>query len=1029
MNKEKILFGLSAFSSVTVIIFAIIAANQNSIDISAGESDNNPTIWNHYSGVEATQTTRGIREYWVSCGSNAHQFVIPTYDNISIIDKGAPSQSFIDSLNENDDRLILNMNDYLSFTFHNEQDGYYSVKASEKNFTERLVVPATYNEYPVTVIEQNAFALKDIKSISIPDSVTFIGENAFSNCVFLKDTYIRVSSMQQFVSSTGKENLVGDVHLVDSLGDEIVDVVIPSSVSTVKTNSFIRCNNIETVTVGNSVSPSLLNRATKSILINETVIEKYAFANCDSLETVVVGDNVTEIGVGAFSYCDSLTSVTIGDNVSEIKAWTFYEDYALKEVDLGKGISSIDSGAFDECTSLSSIVIPDSVTKIGQGAFEHCSSLQSMTLPFVGGSPTENTNLDYLFGGQLNSVKPRKLTTIILSDACTSIPDSAFKDWSTITTIIVGKNVERIGSSAFYGTSISSITIPDGASIGYYAFTGAQVTDSYIVVDSWEAFISSTGRNYLTGNIHLLDPDGDEITEVVIPDEVEGNIASFAFYNCSSITSVTVGNGITSIGESAFQNCSSLVSLELGNGITSIGYSAFNNCSLLTDFTFPNGLLTIGENSFLNCSSIHNIVIPDSVTSIAGAAFMGCDSLQSITLPFIGNTRSNNTYLSYIFGLYKDYYSTGSIPSSLRTVILSSACLTVPQEAFYGSSDKRIETVFVPNTVTSFEPYAFMECYYLSELFIPSSVISITASTFYGFGGPKVSSGILYCEASSKPEGWSNNWSNGRPVIWGVSRNYAPVVVDNIEYDLLDEQTASVAGYREYAESTLVIPSKVTYQNNQYDVVSISAGAFNGHDELLNITVPNSVTSIGKASLPSSLTTLSVPFVGESVSSNRQLSYVFNGTPNLTEVHITGEESVIPEYAFDSVYDLHAVIVDDALIIEKHAFTGPAFTSIVINGCDQLATIESYAFSSCDSLSSITLTNVKTIESYAFYYCSALSEIFIPNSVTTIGSGTFSGCSDDFIIYCEATSKPDGWDDGWAYKDYQVEYTVVWGAT
>ena len=256
-----------------------------------------------------------------------------------------------------------------------------------------------------------------------------------------------------------------------------------------------------------------------------------------------------------------------------------------------------------------------------------------MTLPFVGGSPTENTNLDYLFGGQLNSVKPHNLTTIILSDACTSISDSAFKDWSTITTIIIGKNVERIGNSAFYGTSISSITIPDGASLGYYAFNGAQVTDSYIVVDSWGDFISSTGRNYLTGNIHLLDPDGDEITEVVIPDEVEGEIASYAFYNCSSVTSVTVGNGITSIGESAFQNCSSLVSLELGNGITSIGYSAFNNCSLLADFTFPNGLLTIGENSFLNCSSIHNIVVPDSVTSIGKCAFRDCTGLTSIIIP------------------------------------------------------------------------------------------------------------------------------------------------------------------------------------------------------------------------------------------------------------------------------------------------------------------------------------------------------------------------------------------------------------
>jgi hypothetical protein len=122
------------------------------------------------------------------------------------------------------------------------------------------------------------------------------------------------------------------------------------------------------------------------------------------------------------------------------------------------------------------------------------------------------------------------------------------------------------------------------------------------------------------------------LTSIHIPEGVT-SIGWYAFYNCSSLTSINIPESVTSIGWSAFSGCSSLTSITIPESVTSIGLYAFSNCSSLTSITIPEGVTIIGDNAFYNCSSLTSISIPEGVTSIENYTFEDCSSLTSITIP------------------------------------------------------------------------------------------------------------------------------------------------------------------------------------------------------------------------------------------------------------------------------------------------------------------------------------------------------------------------------------------------------------
>ena len=122
------------------------------------------------------------------------------------------------------------------------------------------------------------------------------------------------------------------------------------------------------------------------------------------------------------------------------------------------------------------------------------------------------------------------------------------------------------------------------------------------------------------------------LTSIIIPDGVTV-LDGYAFNGCSSLTSVTIDNDVTRIGDFAFANCTKLASITIPDGVTTLGRSPFSSCRSLTSVTIGNGVKVITDSAFANCAKLTSIIIPDGVTALGGYAFDGCSSLTSITIP------------------------------------------------------------------------------------------------------------------------------------------------------------------------------------------------------------------------------------------------------------------------------------------------------------------------------------------------------------------------------------------------------------
>ena len=552
----------------------------------------------------------------------------------------------------------------LEFTL-NADGQSYSVTGIGTCTDTDIIIPDTYEGLPVTSIGNYAFKkCTSFTSVTIGDSVTSIGENAFQKCTSL------------------------------------TSVTIGDSVTSIGDYAFYECTSLTSVTIPDSV----------------TNIARDAFNNCTSLTTVTIGDGVTSIGERIFYKCTSLTSVTIGDGVTSIANWTFNYCTSLISITIPESITSIGYGSFQSCTLLTSINIPASVTNIGYQAFGDCTSLVCIDVDennqnyqsIDGNLYTKDgkTLIQYAIGKQNSSFAIPDSVTSIGGEAfawCTSlssvtIPESiasiselAFQSCTSLVNITIPDSVTSIGREAFYDcTSLTNVTIGDGITwIGDQAFSNcSSLTNVYYTgdVESWLDIKFASAFSNPMCNVTNLYFNGELVTSITIPDGVT-SIGNYAFFKCTSLTSITIPNSVTWIGtyafclcdsltsitipdsvigisDYAFYKCTSLISITIPDSVTNIGYQAFGDCTSLTSVTIGDGVTSIGNYAFCKCTLLTNITIPDSVTWIGACAFSLCDSLTSIS--FDGTVEQWNAIKkgddwNYNTGNYTIYCTDGKI--------------------------------------------------------------------------------------------------------------------------------------------------------------------------------------------------------------------------------------------------------------------------------------------------------------------------------------------------------------------------------
>ena len=288
------------------------------------------------------------------------------------------------------------------------------------------------------------------------------------------------------------------------------------------------------------------------------------------------------------------------------------------------------------------------------------------------------------------------------------ISNEAFSGCSSLKSVTIGNNVKSIGEGAFWDcTSLTSVTIGSSVtSIGLDAFRN---TGIYNDNSNWE------NRVLYIDNC-LIKAKTDISGAYTIKDNTR-SIANDAFWNCESLTSITIPNSVTSIGVEVFEYCSSLTSITIPNSVTSIGEMAFTGCSSLTSIAIPNSVTSIGRWAFGDCSSLTSVTIGSGVTSIEEKAFYNTGIYNDES-----NWKNGVLYIdNYLIAAKTDISGAYTIKDNTRLI------------AEYAFSDcSALTSITIPNSVTRIQYSAFEDCSSLTSVKIGSGVTSIGNYAFDG---------------------------------------------------------------------------------------------------------------------------------------------------------------------------------------------------------------------------------------------------------------------------------------------------------
>lgn len=803
-----------------------------------------------------------------------------------------------------------------------------------------------------------------IKSVTIADTVTSVGSDAFYGC-----TNLTAVDLGSGVAKIGS----GAFYECNALKE----IVIPDSVTSIGSNAFYNCFRLSAVTMGSgvtSIGASAFKYCTSltEIVIPDSVttIGEVAFSWCEKLTTVTMSSSVTKIGSSAFIYCSKLNKVIISDPDAWLKisfggssanpltyAHALYVgDELLTDLVIPGTVTNINQYAFYGCTSITSVYMPQSVTSIGQYAFNGMSSLK--TVRYAGsqadwlkiriGSYNESlTNLTPEYDQSLADYC--RITTAATEHGTVAVDNVMAKVGDTVTITAIPAAGYAVESYLLDG-----VAIPDGGN----TFTAtkdhlvsATFTKVYDVADSGKAYgdcganikwaldtegvlhIYGTGpmntNNGNPGNVPWANYNYD-IKSVLLANGIT-SIESWSFYNCRNLTEIIIPDSITSIGAYAFEYCGDLMKIVIPASVASIGNDAFQSCSLTSAEFLGNAPATFGNDVFSGSSNFV-VFYHSGTTGWTSPKWNGYNAVcrDKIITDFSTLSDSNRNGQGIYFHL-NDISLTATVGVGT----------TASNNAGYDGGQNG--SIVIPDTVTKdgktynvigVNQYAFANCPWVNTVSIGRYVSAIEPSAFRG------------------------------------CKNLTAITVDanNLQFADQDGVLFDKCGLYLYAypagraAATYDIPDTCD---------TVGTQSFYGAENLTSLTVPSSVKNIGAKAFAqcSALEEITLPFLGGNAEDNRTFNYVF-GSDNWSSY------GGVPQ-------SLKTVTVLTDALVGSAFYHCTYIENIYLPNCKKLTEIPYECFSFCTSLHTLSFGNASSQDGM----------VVIPDSVAVIGMDAFSSCA------------------------------------
>ena len=786
--------------------------------------------------------------------------------------------------------------------------------------------------------------------ISVPESVTAVGERAFANTIALQKLVWNVKSL----NFTGTDNVFS---LAGEAGEGF-DVTFGNKVEKVP-SYFINSNN-----------------KLKSVAFAEnsvcTEIGTSAFYSVGGLVSMEIPESVTAIKGNAFSYCPAMERV----DITNISAWLAIDFEMTTASPLCTGADLYLSG-----TKLENLVVPTTVTEIKKNAFYGANSLKSVTLhdevTSVGlNAFTSCENLADIYAPSVESWFGLSLAeNLSATENPVFSPFNLYINGSLLTELTLPQSVTELGNAHLQGClSLQKLTVPETLEgIENYALKGCK---------------NVTTVNWNTDKIVFMEYNALAFTDIGadgggIALTFGGNVTEIpARFKMPNVTSATLGENVTKIGESAFANCTTLKRVNIPEKVQTIEKYAFQNCDIenlqwnaiaCADFAYSakvfenvNGMtdmtVTFGENveSIPNyafdgsrlanmtfagdkCTEIGNyafwktrlteVVLPDSLTRIGNYAFAGCGELTKMTLPFVG-TSATATNGDAVFGAIFDsdsfsgatstqqYYGAGTYDR--RYVYIPNSLKEVVVnggDIGYGAfmNCKFIERITLPKNAATIGERAFASCSAITEIAFPETLTSVGAGAFE------------YCSALTKVstpsvEAWCNitfGSATANPTHLTEELYVGNTVLTEVTVPENLENVSPYAFYNNKKLEKFLLPEGGK---------TIGESAFYHCNALNDVELPTTLTFVGKDAFAISVAGMSVKIKDldawccvefenvDASPTNNSYGLLLNGK-EVTEVNPSASVTRVGAYAFYNCIGIKKITLHSGITeIGKGAF-------------------------------------------------------------------------------------------------------------